>query len=275
MKRYPGNAVGTLGKSILGRDIDYYKFGVGKKNIIIVGTHHSLEYITALAIYDFISYISDNLTRNACINGVNLDFWQQRFTYWLIPCLNPDGVELHLGGAKKSPLYEREIRMNGSESFEAWQANSRGVDLNHNYDYRFSEYKAVERRFGIVPGKTRYSGEYAESEPETRAMANFVRVLNPIVLVSLHSQGKEIYFQPATAKVEKIGKRIASATGYELCVPTDTALYGGLCDYSGAVLGIPSFTIEVGKGENPLPISSLPLITEKLRPLFLKLPFYL
>lgn len=275
LKAYPDFTVGTLGKSILGRDIDYYKFGSGKKNIVIVGAHHALEYITSLVIYDFISYISENLTRDACINGVNLKFWQQKFTYWLIPCLNPDGVELCLGGAANSPLYAREVRMNGSEKFDTWQANSRGVDLNHNYDYRFSEYKALEKRFGIAPGKSRYAGEYPESEPETRAMANLIRVLNPLMLVSLHSQGKEVYFQPKNQRIERIGKRIADAIGYEVCEPSDLALYGGLSDYAGAVLGIPSFTIEVGLGENPLPISSLPSICEKLRPLLIRLPFYM
>ena len=275
LKTYPDFTVGTLGKSILGRDIDYYKFGSGKKNIVIVGAHHALEYITSLVIYDFISYIYENLTRDACINGVNFKFWQQKFTYGLIPCLNPDGVELCLGGGANSPLYAREVRMNGSEKFDTWQANSRGVDLNHNYDYRFSEYKALEKRFGIAPGKSRYAGEYPESEPETRAMANLIRVLNPLMLVSLHSQGKEVYFQPKNQRIERIGKRIADAIGYELCEPSDLALYGGLSDYAGAVLGIPSFTIEVGLGENPLPISSLPSICEKLRPLLIRLPFYI
>ena len=75
--------------------------------------------------------------------------------------------------------------------------------------------------------------------------------------------------------MKEIGKRIADAIGYELCEPSDLALYGGLSDYAGAVLGIPSFTIEVGLGENPLPISSLPSICEKLRPLLIRLPFYM
>ena len=33
-KKYPGHETGVVGKSILGRDIDYYKIGVGKKHIL-------------------------------------------------------------------------------------------------------------------------------------------------------------------------------------------------------------------------------------------------
>ena len=31
-----------------------------------------------------------------------------------------------------------------SDDFSHWQANARGVDLNHNYDSGFYEYKKIE-----------------------------------------------------------------------------------------------------------------------------------
>lgn len=266
---------GIIGRSILGRDIEYYKFGNGRKNILIVGAHHAMEYITSSAIYDFLFYISDKLTRGGILYDVNIEFLQQKFTYWLIPCLNPDGVELHLGGGKNSPLYEREVRMNGSDDFSMWQANSRGVDLNHNYDYRFYDYKKSEAASSIFPGCTRYSGEYPESEPETKSLANFVRIIKPEIILSLHTQGEELFYMPRTERVRKIAERIAKTMNYSINYPTGYAEYGGLCDYTGATLGIPSFTVELGRGKNPIPYSELSVICEKLRRLFARLPLYL
>mgnify|MGYP001540708298 CR=1 FL=1 len=61
--------------------------------------------------------------------------------------LNPDGVDLHIGGMwEHFPLRERVLIMNGGSSdFESWQSNARGVDLNHNYNALFKEYKTLER----------------------------------------------------------------------------------------------------------------------------------
>lgn len=267
--------VGIIGKSILGRDIDYYKFGSGRKNIVIVGAHHAMEYITAMTLYSFLNFLQKKSTRSEASNGINFDFLQQKFTYWVVPCLNPDGVELHLGLGRKSPLYEREVRMNGDDDFSLWQANSRGVDLNHNYDYRFSEYKIIEAEKGILAGKTRYSGEYPESEPETKAIANFIRILKPVAVVSLHSQGEEIFYQPSNAKTERMAGRVAKFLKYSLSEPEGLSAYGGLCDYTGAVLGIPSLTIEIGKGKNPLPPNLLPVLSEKIENALIRLPLYL
>ena len=173
-----------------------------------------------------------------------------------MPCVNPDGVELRYHGAEASPLYERQMRMSGGD-FSTWQSNARGVDLNHNYDFAFHEYSEISRRMGIVAGATLFGGEYPESEPETKGIANLVRTLAPSAVVSLHSQGEEIYSFPNTARIKRIAGRLSELTGYASNTPIGTAAYSGLCDYT-ASLGIPSFTFEVGKGKNPLPESSSP-----------------
>ena len=69
----------------------------------------------------------------------------------------------------------------------------------------------------------------------------------------------EIYAFPDSAKGQRIGQRLAALTGYELSRPASTAAYTGLCDYTSS-MGIPSFTIELGKGVNPLPESDIPEI---------------
>ena len=274
--KYPHNEVGIIGRSILGRDIHYYKIGTGKKSIVAVGAHHGMEYITSTALYDFLDYICENATRGSVFCGVNLEFLLQRFTFWVIPCLNPDGVELCLHGIEKTPLYERQLRMNlSSTDFSRWQANARGVDLNHNYDAGFNEYKHVEEQNRILPGRTRYSGEYPESEPETKSLAGFIRALGPVAVISLHTQGEEIFFKPESDYVKRICERLAGRIGYEVSSPEGSARYGGLSDYTGDVLGIPSFTLELGRGENPLPSTSLQGICDTVRKFLVILPTHL
>ena len=266
----------VLGKSILSSEIHSFKIGVGKRKIVSVAAHHGMEYITSSVLYSVVQKFSDNLTRHATSYGVNVAFLLQKFTFWFIPCLNPDGVDMMLRGVPDSPLKEREIKMNGGEDFSSWQANARGVDLNHNYDFRFGEYKRIEAEENILPGRTRYSGEYPESEPETRALANLLRTLSPELLISLHSQGKEVFSRPREdARTHRIAEKCAEILGYKHSVPVGLADFGGLSDYAGEILGIPSLTVEVGRGENPLPMSSLPAICEGVYKLLCLLPTYL
>ena len=264
---------GALGKSILGSDIHYYKIGCGIDAVISVGAHHGMEYITAEALYNVIGILLENLTRHATSYGVNIAFLLQKFTFWFIPCLNADGVDMVLSGVRNNPLRERQIRMNCGEDFSDWQANARGVDLNHNYAFRFFEYKKIEADENILPGKTRFSGEYPESEPEVRALANLVRVIRPQLILSFHSQGEEVFFRPRNKrKVLRIAQSAAELLGYSLSRPEGLADYGGLSDYAGEILGIPSLTVEVGKGKNPLPESQLSAIAERLYKLHVLLP---
>lgn len=275
-EKHPSVEATVIGRSMLGRDIDCFRLGVGKRRILAVGAHHGMEHITASALYEIIDILAEKDERGGFCFGVNIPYLLSKFSFFVIPCLNPDGVELQLHGAEAGPMYLRQIRMNGGDSdFSSWQANARGVDLNHNYAYGFAEYKRIEAAEGILPGKTRFSGEHPESEPESKALADLVRALAPAAVVSLHTQGEEIFSMPKKESVEKTAKKLAERIGYKHSVATGLAAYGGLSDFTGSLLGIPSFTVELGRGENPLPAEDLPAISERVLKLLVLLPTYL
>lgn len=272
-EKYEKAEGGVLTKSMLGKEIEYYKIGNGKKSIVAVGAHHGMEHISCAALFYCIDKMLDNLTRGKSSYGIDVGFLLQKFTFWFVPCINPDGADMMISGAEASPILARQIRMNGSEDFSSWQANARGVDLNHNYDFKFFEYKQLERKEGIEAGRTRYSGEYPESEPETKALASLLRTLKPELALSFHTQGELIYPRPRNDSYTlRLAERAAAVMGYELSVPEGLADYGGFSDYAGEVLGIPSLTVELGKGENPLPYSQLPSICERVYKLLVLLP---
>ncbi len=275
VQKYPSCECGKIGRSILTRDIHYYKIGTGRQNVLCVGAHHAMEYITSIALFEFVNFLCENSARGSTCYGVNLAFLLQKFTYWIIPCINPDGVELHFHGVGDNPLRERQIKMCGSEDFSDWQANARGVDLNHNYKAGFAEYKALELREGITAGKTRFSGEYPESEPEVASLANFVRSVNLSAVVALHTQGREIYYKPLSDKTALMAERLADSVGYKSEVAEGSAAFGGLSDYTGDVLGIPSFTVELGLGKNPLPDETFAEVFETTKKLLITLPTHL
>ena len=257
----------VIGKSILAGEIPAYHIGHGRRIILCVGTHHALESITANFLYYMVFLLGDReLFRSVC-RGIDRGALLSSFHFLFIPCLNPDGVEMRLHGAPPSPLRERQIKMSGGD-FTHWQANSRGVDLNHNYNAGFFEYKKLEREKGISPGATLYSGEHPESEPETRALAGVVRALRPSLTLSLHTQGEEIYH---SAKAAHVAARLSRECGYRIMKAEGTSAYGGLTDYLDT-LGLSALTLELGKGANPLPETDLFSISERLISPLLCLP---
>ena len=268
--------VGQIGYSILGRRLHSLSLGNGKRARLYVATHHAMEWPTSVVLLRLISELCDGLCKEKeGFFGELRDFLEENRLIF-IPMLNPDGVELQIKGAKKGDLlYERQIKMNRcSEDFSHWQANARGVDLNHNYNAGFYEYKRIERELEIEgPCATRYSGEHPESEPEVSALCNLIRALDVERIYTLHTQGEEIFYTSGEKELEKsleIGKELERLSGYKLSRPEGAAAYGGLIDWAITKKDIPSFTIECGLGKNPLPPSDAKEIYEKIR----KMLFY-
>ena len=274
---YPFLAVRILGRSVRGRLIPMLTLGNEQtENIIVyVGAHHGMEWITAAILLRFADEMCKAHAAGRTLYPAG-NFWEYR-TVSVIPMLNPDGCDLAVHGLlPNDPLSGELCRMNGGTDFSHWQANARGVDLNHNYDAGFEEYKAIERERGIVPGRTKYSGPAPESEPETAALAAFLRFQPGVrAVLTLHTQGEEIYYTSGGVEAPRsreIAGKIARLTGYRLSVPEGSAAYGGLTDWCIRSLGLPSFTVECGRGENPLPASDFFGIYVTLREMLHSLP---
>ncbi|MBQ7293010.1 MAG: M14 family metallocarboxypeptidase [Clostridia bacterium] len=281
-EKYNFISIGYLGKSILGRDIPIIKLGDGKSKVIYISAHHGSEWITTGVMLRFINEYCELYKSCGNVEGIRIETLYKNVEINIVPMLNPDGVDLAINGlSNDNVLYERLISMNGGQSdFSHWNANGRGVDLNHNYNFGFSEYKKIESEQGIQNGApTRFSGEYPESEPETGYLCNYIRFQNDFCgAISLHSQGEEIYYKCGEyipEKSESIVKYFAGLCGYTLKTAQGMAAYGGFTEWFIREFDRPSFTFECGKGINPLPIKDLSMIYLKLRKILFEAPLIL
>ena len=271
-ERYPFLTVAGLGKSILGKEIPILTLGCGKKKAIYVGAHHGMEWITSNLLLRFVNEFCELYQANCTVYHRALKSIWEYYSIHIIPMLNPDGVDYALHGVDPgNPLYHRVIGMNGgSDDFSHWQANARGVDLNHNYDSGFASYKQLEIKENIPCGApTRFCGQEPESEPEVRALCNYIRFHEPIKLVlTLHTQGEELYWKSrgkTVAGSEFPVRKFASLCGYSVSEAEGLASFGGLTDWCIEKCQIPAVTVECGKGVNPLPISDFFPIYARLR----------
>lgn len=277
--RYPFISITYMGTSVLGRGIPMVSLGEGrgKKSVLYVGCHHGMEWITTVILLRFINEFCECMKSDQRMYSINLRHMFRSRTIHIIPQLNVDGADIQINGAENTILRERLVSMNGGTDFSSWQANARGVDLNHNYNAGFFEYKKLEAEAGILGGgPTRYSGEGPESEPEVASLCSLLRYSDDISAVcTFHSQGEEIYYTSGGRTAPRsatIAKLMSKMCGYTLSVPDGLASYGGLTDWCISELNKPSFTIECGKGKNPLPLDMYYEIYAALKELLFTMP---
>ncbi len=96
------------------------------------------------------------------------------------------------------------------------------------------------------------------TEPEALSIYNFTFRHNFRLILAYHSQGEVIYWQfqgynPPGAYF--IGNQFASVSGYSLESTPYNSSFAGYKDWFIQNYNRPGYTIEVGQGINPLPIT--------------------
>lgn len=237
----------VIGKSTLGRDIVAYT--LGKEGVLVCGAFHGMERVTSAILYKFLD--------DMCESGEDVNLT-------VVPMINPDGVEISINGVDTAGKYKSLVEnclRRASMPHTKWQANARGVDINHNFDAGYETVKNLEREMGITaPAHARYGGMHAESESETKALCDFCRNNNVDTAVALHTQGREIYydFGVHTPKYSRaLADELSALSGYEVSHPQGIAVGGGFKDWFIEHFKRVAFTFECGIGENPLPPQTL------------------
>lgn len=238
----------SIGSSCLGREIYCTKWGNGTNEILYAGAFHGMEWLTTAMLVKFIKNLEE-YTKADPIKSLS-----KNVTLYCIPMINPDGVEI-------------------SKFREGWQANARGVDLNHNFDAGHEKSRAYEKSHNINgPGNTRYAGLFPFSEAETDALYRFVKCHNFKTVFAFHSQGMEVYYSYENLEppyANSVAKFITSGTNYKVCTPQGFASFGGFKDWFIKEYRRMGFTVEIGLGKNPLPLSDLEKVYEETYPLLI------
>ncbi len=269
----------SIGKSVAGREIRAVSWGEGRRRLFVNGAHHGMEWITSLLLMRLLEVISSHYRNRTSFGMYDLGKLYSEVTVVFCPMVNPDGVNLSLCGLTEDmpPLTKTRLKSYNGDStdFSKWQANLHGVDLNHNYNASFAKGVFLQHKLGIFsPGPTRFSGGEPESEPESKAVADFTREFLPDMVVAYHSQGEIIYYDfesKATEKGKKIAADLSDISGYTLDQTEGMASCSGYKDWVIGEFYIPAFTIEVGLGENPLPLSQFDKIYKDNLPMLLYL----
>jgi len=265
---YPFIQKRVIGKSVLNNPLYEIILGKGERVVHLNGSFHANEWITSLILMRILNEFLISLTNQQPIREINPLSLYEKNLLSIVPMVNPDGVDLVINGP--TDLIKDDVtKINkGSNDFTHWKANIRGIDLNNQFPANWEIEK--ERKIPKQPASRDYPGDFPMTEPEVTAMAKLAGDRNIDCMIALHTQGREIYwgyenYEPPES--EELVKEFERESGYLAVRYIDS--HAGYKDWFLQTYRKPGFTVELGKGINPLPLSLAPSIYEEALGIFL------
>jgi len=188
-----------IGLSVEGRPLEMVQFGSGAHHLLIIaGVHGGYEWNTV--------NLADELIIRLQSGDVAVP---DDVTLFILRNLNPDGTAKQLG--------------------PDCRANADGVDLNRNWDANWQE-----NWYGSECWSQRYltAGTAPFSEPETKALSNFILENNIEALMNYHSAGLGIF--PGGWWQDQASLNLASQLA--LVSPYQYPPYDSDCEYTGQLI---------------------------------------
>lgn len=187
----------TIGTSVEGRPLVGYRFGNGSVFVALIGgIHGSYEPNTVILANRFVEFL-----------GESPQMIPSDISVFVIPAMNPDGL----------------VRT-GTRG----RVNANHVDLNRNWGCKWA------RDAGSYQGVPFTTGSSAFSEPESRAVRDFLLQNDFKIAVFYHSRGSVIFYGECggAGRSFELAERVSRATGYRVEdsaeYPTTRALPGSI-----------------------------------------------
>ena len=269
VRAYPFCRSEQLTTTAFQRPVQALIIGSGPRRVLYTAAHHANEWITSLLLLKFAEDFAEAFQNGGKIFDRDAGALAKASTFYLIPMVDPDGVDLVTGAIEPGSL-QYTLAQQLSDNYpsipfpQGWKANLLGVDLNLNYPAGWLEAREIKFSQGFTsPGPRDYVGRAPLNQLETRALARYTQDVDPALVIAWHSQGKEIYWQFRDYQIpgaEALGQQFAHISGYALADTPYNSSFAGYKDWFIQSFRRPGYTIEVGQGENPLPLTQFPEI---------------
>lgn len=266
--RYPFLQSGSVGKSVMGKDLLYLRFGQGEKEVFYNAAHHANEWLTTPVLLRFAEEYAESYVAGGQIGGTLAAQLFREYSLYLLPMVNPDGVDLVTGVLSSGGYYNRARQIANAYPQvpfpNGWKANIAGVDLNLQYPANWEEAKRIKFEQGFTsPAPRDFVGTAPLVAPESFAVYNFTRAHNFLLTLSYHSQGEIIYWKYLDYEPDRsreIAEYFGEVSGYAVEETPYASGFAGYKDWFIETYNRPGYTIEVGIGQSPLPVSQFPKI---------------
>lgn len=210
----------SIGQSALGKEIYVLKLGKGETKVLMTASTHARENVTTNYLMRCAEELAIAYTKGTSYEGYDIKTLLDKYTVYICPMNNPDGVDIVNAGA--NPVEVDSV----TEWYKVvWKANGRGVDLNRNFPFMWEEMVADDKAGEYSkPSRMNYPGPSAASEPETQALIKLCNENGFEFVLNFHTKGKILYWHdnyngdiPGDTKLvnlvhDQLGFTVASST---------------------------------------------------------------
>ena len=134
-----------------------------------------------------------------------------------------------------------------------------GIDLNLQFPAGWEQARQIKFSQGFTtPAPRDFVGFGPLTEPESLAVYNFTLQHEFSLVIAFHTQGNVIYWQFKNYNPPRalyIGNQFSAVSGYSLEETPYNSSFAGYKDWFIQNYIRPGYTIEAGRGINPLPTS--------------------
>ena len=264
VEKYPLCRTEIISTTAFQRSLRTLVIGNGPRKVIYSASHHANEWITSLVLLKFAEDLAQAIAENGMIFDVEAQKIADAATIYMVPMVDPDGVDLVTGAIPPGSIPYESAR-NLAEFYpnipfpNGWKANLLGVDLNLQYPAGWLQAREIKFSQGFTrPGPRDYVGRSPLNQLESRALAGYTEFIDPALVLAYHAQGEVIYWQFKDYVVpgaEELGEAFARVSDYTLEDTPFESSFAGYKDWFIQNFRRPGYTIEVGQGESPLPLS--------------------
>ena len=222
------------------------------------------EWITTPLLMKFLENLCKSYVNNLAIFGVNARELFSNVSLYIMPMVNPDGVDLVTDFiTENSWAYTNAKRI--ANNFpdipfpSGWKANIEGIDLNLQFPAGWEKAKEIKYAQGFdKPAPRDFVGYGPLTAPEAVALYSFTLQHNFSLMITYHTQGRVIYYKyqdQTPPNSQEIAQTFSELSGYRLEDVPEGSSFAGYKDWFIFYYNKPGFTIEAGLGTNPIPIS--------------------
>ena len=152
---YPFIKTGSIGKSIMGKDIPFVRVGRGQKEVFYSASYHANEWITSILLLEFLYEYCAAIQNNSTIWNFSARRLFDSVSIYIVPLVNPDGVDLVTGALSATSQSYKQVQKIADEyptiSFpDGWKANIRGVDLNLQFPAGWENAREIKYSQGFT-----------------------------------------------------------------------------------------------------------------------------
>lgn len=239
----------SAGKTEAGREQLMFTLGNGEKKALIVGAIHAREHITTKYLLKVVEDYCIAYTTTGFHGEYNIKNLLDTYTLYIIPCANPDGLEIIYSRDKAEDFVK-------ISKLSEYKANKNGVDLNRNFPLAWD---SINNNV-TAPADFYFKGYESGDAKETKNLLTLCEENDFEFFISVHIKGNcifwgDTYNTALNSVYEAFAKDIGNATGLiPATKPTEKPkdYGGGFENWFRHTYNRPGICIELSKNENKI-----------------------